>query len=720
MKKYTSFAGLIMIVLLMTVSSSNSLAQDPIGITENKIVEREANFTLKFVGEDVMPINVTLHASYSTKENKCVLKFNKDTAITNYTYPLNLEYFNEQFNIDFNTHNNKNKDNIAKFNLHIISEQSIQSIFIWLYSMKSALDLDQPHTGVIHIRKNAMVFKDVDSEKLNARERAEKLDTLNERIVTKYRLMLKEKIKFQQELEYQILNLTNKINYDTSVINQEINFSKNTTVYNQSDRENVISGYEMKKKSLKDNVLNQYNTLKKIQKNIDFSEQNKEITKNILNNIVETKNSVESKSALDKHDAKAVITTLDDISKLYQTKMSEYIAEIKQISKEGVFPIKRVTIKIERGFIEDIHVEVENERGTTDWYDNIIPIGFSSMNNIKSLGRVKLFIRKDKRTNYNNYIYLSDVLGNYDINEELQTRDYAPADTVLNDIDPLVNPHIIFRRESRINLFESRIYSDLAGLDDKSPNGLLQIEVARRFNFLTNRLQYGGNRADWGCLNYLYIYGTLSKIDQKLRRLPLNNAYVVENNTIISPDYATNLNLRQYENASLGIDVNGLIHNYKDGKFIVYADAGIRYGHIPILDTVKMLNDNGDLVKPTIEDDIYKQAHTVTLSPKAKFEYISERRLGFTVSYQYNYSWLFSNNDFKQITSMTKSDLSDTRRERSSRQSHQFCFEVRILTGKMDNDNLFLRSRFFVQQGDANTFFSQIQIGYNYNLIFKK
>ncbi len=424
-----------------------------------------------------------------------------------------------------------------------------------------------------------------------------------------------------------------------------------------------------------------------------------------------------------------IANTLDDglLPTNIALKSNEYHlkrVEQKQLSKKfhanKTFLIRNITIKIERGFIEDVHVEIENDHNGTDWYDNVIPIGISSLNNIKSLGNMRLIIRKPKVSNQKDFVFLSDILGNYDINEELQTRDYAPADTVINNLDPTIDRFIIYRRERRINLFESRIYSDLAGLDDKSPNGLLQIEVARRFNFLTNRLQYGGNRADWGYLNYLYIYGTLSKIDQKLRRLPLNNAYVVENNTIISPDYATNLSLRQYENASLGIDVNGLIHNYKDGKFIVYADAGIRYGHIPILDTVKMLNDNGELVKPTIENDIYKQAHTVTVSPKAKFEYISERRLGFTLSYQYNYSWLFSNNDFKQITSLTKSDLSDTRRERSSRQSHQFCFEVRVLTGNKDNDNLFLRSRFFIQQGDANTFFPQIQIGYNYNLIFKQ
>jgi hypothetical protein len=146
---------------------------------------------------------VTLKASYSTKENKYSLKFNEDTVKTYYTYPLNLEYFKEQLNLDFESHNTRKNSDKSKLSLyeetalHIIREQCIHSIFFWLYGMKSTLDLDQPHTGVIHIRKNTMVFKDFDDEKFNARERDEKLDTLNERIIAKYRLMLKEKIHFQ-------------------------------------------------------------------------------------------------------------------------------------------------------------------------------------------------------------------------------------------------------------------------------------------------------------------------------------------------------------------------------------------------------------------------------------------------------------------------------------------------------------------------------------------
>jgi hypothetical protein len=402
----------------------------------------------------------------------------------------------------------------------------------------------------------------------------------------------------------------------------------------------------------------------------------------------------------------------------YQNAINAYVTNGNSYYTQNVFPIKNLTIKIERGFIEDIHVAVDNGHGGIDFYDNTVPIGISSIKNLKSYQCMRLYIRKD---GYNNLIYLSDVLGEYELWEELLTRDYSPGDTVINKIDPSKYPYITLMRERSIYLFDSRIYTDLAGLSEKAPNGLVQLEVSRRFNFQTNRQQWGGFRGDRGFFNYIYFYGTLSKIEQKLKRLPLQNAYVVSNNTIISPSYVTNLDLRRYENASLETSLNLFLTNWKDGKSIFYLDIGTRYGHTPVTDTVKSLNLNGQLQLPVIGDRTDFDAHTITfILPRIRFEFLAERRVGFGFSYQYNLTYLFSNSRFKQVFSEEKSDLTATSIEKQARKSHQFDFDMRILTSHKDNDHIFFRSRFFIQQGDVNKFFPQIQLGYNHNLIFKK
>lgn len=404
----------------------------------------------------------------------------------------------------------------------------------------------------------------------------------------------------------------------------------------------------------------------------------------------------------------------------YSSARNEFQNRVKDLRTDRIFVVRQITFKIERGFMEDVHVEVENEYGGTDWYDNIVPIGFSSIYNYKNIARQKLYIRRNGKEFLNTYIYLSDVIGNYDFLEDLLTRDYAPADTAVNRINPNQQPYITLSRERLIRLLDSRIYTDLAGLDETSPNGLVQIELSRRFNFLTNRTQNWGKRGDKGILNFVYLYGALTKIEKKLKRLPLQNALHVQNGIIATPNYVSNLSLRQYENFSLGMDVNLFLFNWKDGKLFLTFDFGTRYGHTPVEDTIKRLNASGQFYTPDNTERNQFSAHTFSIYPRLKIEFISQRRIGFTLSYQYNTTYLFSSNQFKQVVSTQKSDLNTWVTERRARGSHQTDLDVRLLVSQNNDDFLFFRSRFYWQRGDANTFFPQLQLGYNYNIIFKR
>ena len=58
--------------------------------------------------------------------------------------------------------------------------------------------------------------------------------------------------------------------------------------------------------------------------------------------------------------------------------------------------------------------------------------------------------------------------------------------------------------------------------------------------------------------------------------------------------------------------------------------------------------------------------------------------------------------------------------ERAARNSHMAEIFLRVETNREGNGQVFLRSRFFWQKGDANTFFAQTQLGYAYNIIFRK
>jgi hypothetical protein len=407
------------------------------------------------------------------------------------------------------------------------------------------------------------------------------------------------------------------------------------------------------------------------------------------------------------------------INELY-TKMVEAKKQLddaqKQMLDSNVFPIKNVSLQFERGHIERIQVWVQNRFGGLDIYENIYAIGFSSINNLKAFQSTRLFIRKSTRTGFYDGIFLSDVLGNYDNMLDLFTRDYSPADTVINELSTALGP-ITLHKERNVRLFDSKIFTDLQGIQADAPNGLVQVEVNRKFNLNTFRRQVG-SRMDISIAAYMNVFGAINKIENKSKELVLRNQNTVVNNVIVSPSYATNLDIRQYENASLGVDLNAFLFDWPDLKFTGFLDAGVRYGHLNVLDTVYAVQ-NGVATRTERANKFTGNTFTISF-PKITFEFFSERRVGFNMSYNYNHTYLFTNNTFKQIVSYAKSDLDNITIERNARKSHMMEVFLRAETSRDSNGQLFLRSRFFWQQGDANTFFPQIQVGYAYNIIFRK
>ncbi|WP_423735596.1 hypothetical protein [Chitinophaga caseinilytica] len=398
----------------------------------------------------------------------------------------------------------------------------------------------------------------------------------------------------------------------------------------------------------------------------------------------------------------------------YKSATAAIKGEKKALENQGILSIKDISITFERGHIERIQVRVERDFGEVHIFENIYAIGFSSILNYKNFENIRLFNRKDTRNE--ECIYLSDVIASYDNMLQLFTRDYSPADMAINHIDPVVTPIRKLEKEKNIRLFDSRIYTDLAGFSEEAPNGLVQVEVGRRFNINTNRKQ-GDGRYDYGWFTYAYLAGTISKIENKDRVLPLRNAGVIQNNVIVSPSYATNLDLRRYENTSIQFDLNVFMFDWPDNKFSLYADLGTRYGHVRVQDSSRPVT-NG--VIGEVDPGKPFGANTITFFPKIAFELFSERRVGFMTYYQLNNTTLMSNNKFVQMMSDVKSDVKSPTLDRRARWSHMVEMLVRVETNRSGNGMVFARGRFFWQQGDANNFFPQIQLGYAYNILFRK
>lgn len=446
-----------------------------------------------------------------------------------------------------------------------------------------------------------------------------------------------------------------------------------------------------------------------------------EVRKNELNNKVE-KNNINiaelDRNVLQIKQSKIVTDNqiLLNTNAINDSLLSETNVLIKKktslLDSLSIFRVNKVSVQIERGFMERIQVYIPSKKSDQyDIYENIFAIGFSSINNYKKLSGTKLFSRLTDE-----YIYLSDVVANYDNLLENYTRDYSPADTTINHFEPKQG-FIRLNREQFANLFDARIYTDLMGIRDDKPNGLIQIDIFRKFNLLTTREQLNRSRSDWGVFTYLNMFGSLSKIENNKKYLPLRNENKGSAGQLTSPYYATNLDFRLYQNLSLGAELNLFLFDYPDGKFTGYVDVGSVYGQTPLTYNKRIVT--GNTVSQS-ERDSSLVAHSATIYPKLTFEIFSEKRVRLSMSYQFNTTRIYSNNNFKAIASYAKSDLLDRATEPYARRSHMLEVNLTASPTSAKHGRFFFRARYFIQNRDHNTFFSQIQFGYTYNLRLKK
>ena len=387
----------------------------------------------------------------------------------------------------------------------------------------------------------------------------------------------------------------------------------------------------------------------------------------------------------------------------------------------GIYIVKDIQFQFEQGFLERVQVTVDY-KGKDQIFENIYALGFSSIQNYRNFTKTTLWIRNSNNADAKAaHLYFSDVLQNYQNELDNFTRDYSPADTSFH-VDPAKQMQVTLHKDNLVNIFETRAYTDLDGVGSKNPNGLVQMQISRNIYLVTQRRQMGISRSDYGYMNYVHIEINAEKLENKSRRLILNNLRQVSDNQVITPSYAPNLDFRRYENFSIVVEPNVFLLDFPEAKMTFHADMGFRYGYTPVTDSILTVDTASQTVKSPVNANNY-DANTFSIYPKLWLQIFSEYRYGITVGYQFNTTWLFSNNLFKQVVSASgkAGDLQTNPLDRAARFSHIIELSARVQPNKKDkNGNLFFVARFFMQQHDVNTFFPQIQIGYAYNLLFKK
>lgn len=366
----------------------------------------------------------------------------------------------------------------------------------------------------------------------------------------------------------------------------------------------------------------------------------------------------------------------------------ENLSKIDQLQ----FKPRKTQIEFSEGYIRNITIEgsIFNKNDTTDvlfkeaFFKNKIPIGFSSIHDLDKFKNLNLTLYS-KRRNIDVEIPLSYFLC-YHPNLRINTRDYCPENGVINIEHP--NNEIKLYKEKAANILTARVFSDILGMQEDNPNGIIQTEVEKRINIWTRRfkLPLGAN---WGFLQYAKPYVVLSKVEKQNRYLELEKQNKKDTLKINS------LDLFQHEAFRVGTDINLITFDGVSAKSTICWDMGVAFSKVIVSDTT------------TIETAESNKTHinNLNLYTKANFRLFPDERYGISFSYQLSYySPLNHGIELLQI-----------KEERDNKNWLQ-SMEMMAFLKTGDAGKVFFRYRLNSSLTNWDHNFAQVQLGYSFDI----
>jgi len=441
----------------------------------------------------------------------------------------------------------------------------------------------------------------------------------------------------------------------------------------------------------------------------------------------------------------------------------------KKSSKiDGIrFQVVNAQIVFQQGFIQDIIVDgiiIEDSSTTPDSikleefkdaqlrFSNYYGIGFSTKKNVRNLNRInlypnqkkevsKLFLfnkpEKAEKGNADNkklkgkqektdkwanlfelnemHIKLSEVIEFYDFKNGLYTTDFSPANIkVTLDSDRSTTLY----KDKTYKILEARVFSDFLGFQSEEPNGLLQFEVEKQFNFNTTRYKFLTYRirTGIGVMEYLKLSGGVTKIEDNNRALVPEMADVPATSftgdpILLNKRYTTPIDVVNHQTWKVGVNTNAILLDIPLIKSQMHINGGFRFAQTKVLDSIRTLN--ADLT-------IKSKAKEYNLSywlfyPEVTWHILPETRYGFYASYRPKY--FYSISDGIEFAG-PQNQLTGTRRENISSWINEYeLLGYLYVNEEKQNGKLFVRWSLNSEMGFSKNNFSQFQVGYSFYIL---
>lgn len=387
----------------------------------------------------------------------------------------------------------------------------------------------------------------------------------------------------------------------------------------------------------------------------------------------------------------------------------EEAAKALMMSLTMPYHVDEVELEFNEGFIENIKVIVHNEANKVLKFENSYPIGFSSKRDIELLYRMTLYA-VDGFGKYS--IFLGGLIDRYEQKHEVNRRDYSPANEAIS-FDFKRNPEgaLTLHKETTATLFELKTFSDFVGLDQSSPNGLIQIEIEKRLNLVTHRKKFPwSRRIGLGFFQYLTPFLLKSKFEENNKYLTLNAKDRFLNNQYYPLKFTSTLELKRFENLSVGSDLNIFLIDFPSSKFTAYVNAGLRYGRVAVRDSLRIYED-GAVRNSGFVKEFGVNTFQVMLG-KILLEFKTDER--YSVDFAWSLNMYFArDNNFHQIANIPSFSASDGVAADRKNIFHNIALGTSFRPSSSGSGRLFFRYRYNWQQGYWNTGFHQAQVGFS-------
>jgi hypothetical protein len=388
------------------------------------------------------------------------------------------------------------------------------------------------------------------------------------------------------------------------------------------------------------------------------------------------------------------------------------------------FTVFSIDIQFQDGFIENIIVlgKIAGDNRLLK-FENEYPLAFSTRNDFRKLYTTPIYERTIYSSDESNQdsvesclILLGDLLF-YKQQLDVNSKDYSPANQVYHaDLTDAITT-INLKKELTSKILELKVYTDLKGIDNAYPNGLVQFELSKKLNLWNNREEVIRNTLNIGFLNFGTPYFTLNKLENNNKRLVANYQGTQQKDTSRPNTFSSTINLFEYQTFGVGFNLTCFTIDVPGLKSTFNLNLGAFFGRTLMQDTARTKIDSASFT-PTLGNNVVQfGVNSFQVTPEFCWQIYPDKRYGVTFSQKFIHYSIF-NTEVKQVRDTTEYEqyLNSLKGNRSEIDNYSLkkwlgSAEIYAFFKPSDYNQVFFRYRYNWNLGDAKLNFYQLQLG---------